>query len=244
MPLNNATLYSSAVKAQPPNRRERLRAETTAEIKATALELMSSGGPDAISLRAIARSMGMTANAIYGYFATRDELITALINDVYTSLMDTVESSRDALPDNDSAGRILAWAEAFRGWSLSNPEGFRLIYGDAVPGYRRPQAGAAPTAADRACLGLVELAAAADLESTHSYRWSDFDAHLTAMVNETFPDVQPDTVALAVRMWGRMHGLVALEIYGHLAPLVRDPAAVYRDEISDLIRSLRLTPPS
>ena len=79
------------------SRRERLRAETTEEIKAIALKLMASGGPDAIALRAIAREMGMTAGAIYGYFPTRDDLVTTLINDVYTSLVEKAEAARDAL---------------------------------------------------------------------------------------------------------------------------------------------------
>src|SRR2546428_11850071 len=109
----------------PKGRRERLRAETTAEIKKVALELMASGGPDAITLRAIAREMGMTAGAIYGYFPTRDDLVTTLISDVYTSLVDKAEAARDALSPGDAGGRILAWGMAFREWSLANPEGFR-----------------------------------------------------------------------------------------------------------------------
>ena len=142
-------------------RRERLRAETTAEIKKVALGLMSSGGPDAITLRAIAREMGMTANAIYGYFATRDDLVTTLINDVYTSLADAVDAARDDCPADDPAGRIAAWANAFRDWALTNPEGFRLIYGDPVPGYQAPGTSAAPEAEHRVCAGLTGLAAGA-----------------------------------------------------------------------------------
>ncbi|GDY78866.1 hypothetical protein SAV31267_083510 [Streptomyces avermitilis] len=133
----------SATVGKTNGRRERLRAETTAEIKRVALELMATGGPDAITLRAIAREMGMTANAIYGYFATRDDLVTTLINDVYTSLVDTVDTAWETAPAQDPAARIQAWACAFRGWALAGPEGFRLIYGDPVPGYR-PPAGAPP----------------------------------------------------------------------------------------------------
>src|SRR2546422_11357203 len=97
-------------------RRERLRAETTAEIKRVALRLMAEGGPDAITLRAIAREMGMTANAIYGYFATRDALVTTLINDLYTALADTVGEAWDATAGEEPAARIRAWAGAFRDW--------------------------------------------------------------------------------------------------------------------------------
>src|SRR5437763_3681213 len=110
-------------------RRERLRAETTAEIKKVALDLMASGGPDAITLRAIAREMGMTANAIYGYFATRDDLVTTLINDVSTDLADALDTAWAATSAKDPATRIRAWASVFRDWSLGNPQGFRLIFG-------------------------------------------------------------------------------------------------------------------
>lgn len=100
---------------------------------------MAASGPDAITLRAIAREMGMTAGAIYGYYATRDDLITTLIRDVHTSLVDTLEAARDTALRDDAAGRMLAWAGAFREWVLANPEGFRLIYGDPVPGYVAPE---------------------------------------------------------------------------------------------------------
>ncbi|WP_336216320.1 TetR/AcrR family transcriptional regulator [Nonomuraea sp. LPB2021202275-12-8] len=229
------------------SRRERLRAQTAQEIKSIALALMAGGGPDAISLRAIAREMGMTAGAIYSYYATRDDLITTLIEDVYTSLVDAAEAARDAVPDGDPGGRILAWAQAVREWALANPEGFRLIYGDPVPGYQPPEGGPAQEAEHRACAGLTGLVAAAwpragSLQPDgRGYAWSDFDPGLAAQTQQEFPGLPPAAVALALRVWGRMHGLVALEIYGHLRTLAHDPAALYRDELTDLIRSLGLT---
>ncbi|MDT3442952.1 MULTISPECIES: TetR/AcrR family transcriptional regulator [unclassified Pseudofrankia] len=233
-----------------PSRRDRLRAETSAEIKAIALKLMADGGPDAISLRAIAREMGMTAGAIYSYFATRDDLITALIGDVYTSAIQTLESARDAMPESDPGGRIMAWAQAIRAWALANPEGFRLIYGDPVPGYHAPDDGPAKDAELRACTGLIGLvagawpAAHALQPNDRQYIWTDFDPGLAAHVQTDFPDLPPAAVALALRVWGRMHGLMALEIYGHLRTLMHDPATVYRDEMRDLIASLGLMPPA
>ena len=86
------------MEASTQSRRARLRVQTAQEIKTTALDLMAKGGPDAITLRAIAREMGMTANAIYGYYATRDELVTTLIADLYTSFVDGAEAARDTRP--------------------------------------------------------------------------------------------------------------------------------------------------
>jgi AcrR family transcriptional regulator len=229
-----------------PSRRARLRAQTSDEIKAIALKLLAEGGPDAISLRAIAREMGMTAGAIYSYFATRDDLVTTLIGDVYGALVDAAEAARDAVPESDPGGRILAWAQAVREWSLANPEGFRLIYGDPVPGYQAPDDGPGKAAELRACTGLVGLVAAAwpAAAPLHAdgrrYTWDDFDPGLVGHVREDFPGLPPEALALTLRVWGRMHGLMALEIYGHLRPLVHDPAAVYRDEMRDLIAALGL----
>jgi AcrR family transcriptional regulator len=232
------------VVTQATSRRARLRAEAVNEIKQIALALMAAGGPDAISLRAIAREMGMTAGAIYSYFPARDDLITTLITDVYTSLVDTVETARDALPATDPGGRVLAWAVAFREWTLANPEGFRLIYGDPVPGYQPPEGGPASEAAHRACAGLTGLVAGAWPEARRGqaseYTWSDFDPGLVSQVKEQFPGLPPAAVALAMRLWGRMHGLVSLEVYGHIGPLVNNPGTLYHDEMRDLVRSLGL----
>lgn len=226
------------------SRRERLRAEAAQEIKTIALRLMAAGGPAAISLRAIAREMGMTAGALYGYYATRDDLVTELIAEVYTGLAEAEEAARDAVPRPDTAGRLLAVGTAFREWAIRNPEEFQLIYGDAVPGYQEPEGGAATAAERRACAVLTGLVADAWPRvrvSDADYAWSDFDSGFAAAIRAEFPDLPPAAVALAMRVWGRMHGLVALEVYGHLRPQVRDPAKLYRAELLDLATTLGLT---
>jgi AcrR family transcriptional regulator len=223
------------------SRRERLRAETTEEITATALALLAEGGPDAVTLRAIAREMGMTAGAIYGYFPTRDDLINRLITDVYTSLVDAVEAAREARPSDDAGGRMVAWGRALREWSVANPAGFRLVYGDAVPGYRPREGGVAAEPARRACMGLTQLVAAVWPQAAPrqpAAEWSDFAPELVADVRREFPDLPPAAVGLALRVWGRMHGLVALEVYGHLRGQTTDPAKLYEAELRDLVRSL------
>jgi AcrR family transcriptional regulator len=231
------------VAAATRSRRERLRAETTEEITTTALALLAGGGPDAVTLRAIAREMGMTAGAIYGYFPTRDDLITRLITDVYTSLVDGVEAARDACPPDDAGARIMAWGRAFREWAVSNPAGFRLVYGDPVPGYRPPDGGPAAEPEHRACAGLTQLVAAAwtraaPRQRDEGHRWSDFTPELVEEVRVEYPELPPAAVALALRVWGRMHGLVALEVYGHLRGQTHDAAKLYEAELRDLVRSL------
>ncbi|MDI2130607.1 TetR/AcrR family transcriptional regulator [Yinghuangia seranimata] len=242
-------MKSATQPPQPPTqtRRERLRAETSAEIKAVALRLMADGGPDAISLRAIAREMGMTAGAIYGYFDTRDALVTALIVDVYSELLAAVEGARDRLPADDVAGRIVAWGVTLRAWAIANPEGFRLIYGDSLRGYEPPLQEAVTASEKRACEGLTALIAeawpsAANRYCDEVYAWADFDEALVEKVRTAHPDLPPAGAAVAMRVWGRMYGLVALEVFGRLSPLAHDPARLYEDELKALVRDLGLTP--
>src|SRR5258708_39623608 len=66
--------------------RDRVRAATTQEIKQTARRLLVSQGSEAVSLRAIARDMGMTAPALYRYFDSHEELIKHVVADIFTEL--------------------------------------------------------------------------------------------------------------------------------------------------------------
>ncbi|GAA4534488.1 TetR/AcrR family transcriptional regulator [Amycolatopsis samaneae] len=222
------------------SRRERLRVETTREITTIALRQMAADGPGAISLRGIAREMGMTARAIYSYFATRDDLITALIGETAASLADSLESARDAVPGADPRGRLIAWGTALREWAVANPEGFRLVYGDSIPGYQAPGGSPVERAARRICGGLNRLVAAcAGAGAGHEEAgWAAFPAEYLAKIRDEVPDLSPRVAELALRVWGRMHGLVALEIHGHLRPVHGDPAALYRAEMTELAESL------
>ncbi|MEU7896702.1 TetR/AcrR family transcriptional regulator [Nonomuraea sp. NPDC049152] len=226
-------------------RRERLRAETAAEIKSVALKLMYEGGPGAISLRAIAREMGMTAGAIYGYFDTRDDLITALIADLYNAFADTLDAARAAEPEDDPAARIIAHGLAFRRWAIDYPAEFRLVYGDPLPDYQPPEQSPAIEAEQRLCKGVADMVAAAwpraaAMYAKDDFSWDDFTSVLAGLIREWHPELPPAGVALCLRVWGRLHGLVALEVYGHLRPHVTDPTKHYLAELHDLVRSLGL----
>ncbi|MFB4319914.1 TetR/AcrR family transcriptional regulator [Actinomadura sp. 21ATH] len=229
----------------PMSRRERLRVETSREIKAIALRQMAEGGPGAISLRGIAREMGMTARAIYSYFPTRDDLITALISEIGASLADALESASNAVPNTDPGGRLTAWGQALREWALAHPECFRLFYGHPVPGYQPPEDGPVDQTARRVCRELTRLVATAWPHARHHQpedtSWSDLHPDYVAKIQEDLPDVPPAAAALALRVWGRMHGLVTLEIDGHIHPVAGNPAALHRAEMLDLVRSLGLS---
>ena len=225
------------------SRRARLRAETAGEIKAIALRALTEHGPAGISLRAIARDMGMTAGAIYSYFDTRDALITALMADIHNALADAEVAAWSAAPVDDPGAQLHAIAAAYRDWAVANVAEFQLIYGDPIPGYQMPEDGPAREAAHRACALLTEIVAlgwsrAAPAQPASEVAWPDFDPSLAAAVREAHPELPPEALALSIRLWGRIHGLVTLEIYGHLANLTGDPGALFRTDLAATNASL------
>ena len=121
-------------------RRERVRQATVEEIKAVARAQMAAEGTAGVNLRAIAREMGMTAPALYRYFGSRDDLVTALVTDAYDALADAMEAAVAAVAAGRHADRVRAAFGAFRAWGLEHPTEFALIFGSPIPGYVAPEA--------------------------------------------------------------------------------------------------------
>jgi AcrR family transcriptional regulator len=233
----------------PQRRRDRLRAETLAEIRAIAFRQVRQEGVGSISLRGIAREIGMTPGALYSYYDTRDALVDAMIADVYTALAERMERARESRPATDPAGRVLAVAKVYRDWAIADPEEFRLVYGDAVPGYRSSDSRPAAEAEHRACAVFRDLVAeswpsASSRQPPIGWRWADLTSDFAREARAVHPELPPEAIALALRIWGRMHGLVALEVYGHLVPQVRSPAKLFRTEMLDLCQGLGLSGPA
>ncbi len=131
--------------------RERARAELTREIKEEARRQLAAAGGGGLSLRAVARELGMVSSALYRYYPSRDDLLTALIIDAYNALGDVAEQAvAGAGPARE---RWVAACRAIRDWARSNPHEYALIYGSPVPGYRAPEATIGP--ASRVPLALV-----------------------------------------------------------------------------------------
>ncbi|MFH8470739.1 TetR/AcrR family transcriptional regulator [Streptomyces sp. NPDC017991] len=232
----------------PLTRRERLRASTLQEIKTIASRFLAEDGAGMLSLRAIAREMGMTPAALYTYYDTRDDLLGALAADAYTALAEALERARDALPVEDAAGRLVAHGLAYREWALAHPHEFRLLYGETPAGHpASPSFQSAAEAEHRLCLGLLGLVAAAwplsdAPQDAEDYAWEDFDAGFVPWARAAYPELPPAALAVTLRVWGRLHGLVALEAAGVLGPRARDTARLCADDLRDLARSLGLSP--
>src|SRR5690625_3738312 len=139
----------------PKTARQRARAELTGEILAAARRQLDEAGPSALSLRAVARELGMASSAIYRYFKSRDELLTALILEGYNDIGDAAEAADD--PAAEPVDRWMAIWRGVREWALANRHEFALLFGTPVPGYAAPRQAA--VAAGRMPLALARVVA-------------------------------------------------------------------------------------
>jgi AcrR family transcriptional regulator len=135
--------------------RERARAELSREIKEEARKQLAASGADGLSLRAVAKELGMVSSALYRYYPSRDDLLTVLIIDAYDALGAAAEGAAagSVAAGGATAGRAapararwIAACHAVRGWAVANPHEYALIYGSPVPGYRAPEATIGPAA--------------------------------------------------------------------------------------------------
>jgi AcrR family transcriptional regulator len=224
----------------PPTRREKQYAATSAEIKATARALMAEHGTAGVSLRAIARAMEMSAPSLYHYFPSYDDLITALISDAFHALADALERTRD-----QAAGppieRLLAVTLAYRDWALAHPLDFQLIYGNPIPGYVAPRELTVPAAARSLGVfaGLIAEALANGASTGQdAHVPAGLRAHLEALREHEGYDVPLAALYLGVVGWTRIHGIIMLELFQHIQPVVGDIALFYRIQVEDLLKML------
>lgn len=224
-------------------RRERLRAATTDEIKAIARQQMTQQGAAAISLRAIAAQMGMTAPALYRYFSSRDELLTVLILDAYNSLADSLQVARDGTTSEDAARRLWNTLLAYREWALAYPVDYALIFGSPIPGYHAPGDDTIPTA-QRTMGIMLELM----LEVYRQYQLKPISgtAEQTKALHTQLAEWKQrlereyplELLHAALAAWAKLQGLITLELFGHFRFILPDPAELYRQELLDLYKRL------
>jgi AcrR family transcriptional regulator len=216
----------------------------TAEIKAVARRHLETDGAN-LSLRAVARDMGMVSSALYRYFASRDELLTALILDAYNALADAVEAADAAVGRGDLRGRWTASSRAVRGWALANPAEYALLYGSPVPGYAAPMDTAA--AAVRTAVVLVRIladgfaagalapppalaapGAAPGVALTDAVR-----ADLARTRDAIVPGLPEELLLTGMAAWMHMFGTVSFELFGQLNNVI-DARAEFFDLQMDL----------
>jgi AcrR family transcriptional regulator len=235
------------------SRRQRLRQQTLEEIHAVALQQVADGGAEAVSLNAIAKAMGMSGPGLYRYYASRDDLLTALVAAGYGRLAAALQEAArtaDELPAEERLGRLL---HAYRDWAVANPRYYQFLFGvrpggvpvdpdatvDVVHGGMRlledvftalvaprDPASDEPTAHDPAPPSDV---LAQELQS-----WSR---------GRNDPEGIPALVLrLGVAAWVRVHGVVGLELTGALARMRLDPVLLLDDEVRRLLAEARARP--
>ena len=230
-------------------RRERARAATIEEIKATALDLMREQHTTDVRFTDIARIMGMTPPALYRYFGDRDELLTQLITDAYDELGREVAASRDQAPESDIGGRWLAAAQAYRSWARQQPEQFSLIFGMPVPGYSAEEEGPTTEAAKRAMSQLSALFTdAAERGQLGRPLIDHVDPAMLTCADDKHPELNgvlpPESFQAMLQAWACLHGFASLEAYGHLdwlTPEARDSLFLSQVEMIARISGLPAT---
>lgn len=226
-------------------RREKILDITREEIKDTARQLMAEKGTAGLSIRAIAREMGMTAPALYHYFASLNDLITALILDAFNQLADTLESAAVNPVLSSVAERLTAVANANRQWALAHPIDFQLIYGNPIPNYEQPTDKTYPPArrSFQVTAGLfVEAMENGEINLPVRYR------ELPAVIEESLQqltlvdghDLPPPALYLAATAWAKIHGHVMLELFDLIQPVIADVDAFFAYETRNFLQQTGL----
>jgi AcrR family transcriptional regulator len=231
-------------------RRERLRAELIRDIKATALAHLREHGADGLSLRAVARDLGVSAPGLYRYYSGRDDLLTALIADSNHDLADHMLVATGATPselsgvdrqppqppravaeDATPGDQMAVVAQAYRAWGLAHPHEFGLIYGDPIPGYAAPEGGVTVEATRR--VGMILLAPIiAGWQAGMLRIPTELDTDLGAGAGQLRDEIAGATgheipvalAGLALTLWSWLHGMVSLEVFGQLTWIYPDGA--------------------
>ncbi|MEP6852074.1 MAG: TetR/AcrR family transcriptional regulator [bacterium] len=203
-------------------RRDRQRVSTVAEIKAAAWADMRRSGPHGISLRAVARELGMAPSALYRYFASRDDLLTALIIDTYDELADALQAAYDQTrQDNSSnaADTFVTVAQSYRRWALDNPLRYQLVFGTSIPGYTGTDQTTAASLRSSAILlrimrDMVDERAV-DLAAVDRLMTDDLAQRFGAWSEATQDHLPRAALMAAMLCYVALHGAINLEVNHH-----------------------------
>ncbi|OLT30216.1 TetR family transcriptional regulator [Actinomadura sp. CNU-125] len=227
-------------------RRDRLRAATVREISETARRILIEQGPDAVTLRAIAREMGMTAPALYRYFGSHGELLRHLIGEIFTELTAELIAAAKGVPPDDMSAKFLEVARQFRRWAHAHPREYALLFGVPVRG-----------AGEQDETDFAQ-------ECARQFGWTFMSLFLELWKKRPFPvpaddDIPADlrdqlaryradlgvslplgVVLQFLKCWVRLQGAVSLEVFGHLEFALDDPEPMFELMLGELAAILNL----
>ena len=213
----------------PMGVRARARTQLLADVSRIARKHLAESGAPGLSVRAIARELGLASSALYRYYPSRDALLTQLIVESYNELGDAVEIAEAACERADVVSRFRASAHAVRDWARSNPNEYALIYGSPVPGYTAPQHTVDP--ATRVAAVLSSILADIDLDSL-SLRLSrnlpaSLQDQLDAMSGPLGGRIDQNVLLLGVTQWAKLFGMVSFELFGTFNTVFDDADALF-----------------
>jgi len=217
--------------------RARVRAELTREIVEAARRHLATDGAAGLSLRAVARELGMASSAVYRYFASRDDLLTALIVEAYDAIGSAAEEAEAAVARDDLRGRWRTVCRAVREWALEHPHEYALVYGSPVPGYAAPEATIAPASRVGVLLCRVVADGVAAGVVAPEPDGAGAGGVLTPGVAESLglPDALGPRVVTA---WSSLYGAISFELFGQTHNVVEEHARYFDaavERLADLV---------
>lgn len=226
--------------------RSRAREQTMRDIVRIGREHLATDGAAALSLRAVARDLGLVSSAVYRYVASRDELLTLLVVDGYDELGDAVDAALAGVDRSDHAGRMVAIGRAVRAWGLADPATYALLFGSPVPGYEAPAAQTTGPGT-RVVLRLVEVwedawqagAVTVEEDAVSPRRLSRDLARIRKQMGITAPD---ELIARGLFAWAALFGCVTWEVFGQYgSATLTDPADLFERHLAALVETVGLT---
>ncbi len=242
---------------QALSRRDRVRAATTQEIIQTARRLLVEQGPTAVTLRAIAREMGMTAPALYRYFDSHEELLKSLVADIFTELANhvrgAVHAARQAAGADVSeaelmAVMLIAGAREFRAWTLQHVPEFSMIFGSPLPGLEVVhEMSTDPTVDCGYQFGQVFLDLFGNLFRKRPFPIPADDEiepslrrQLARYREVAATDLPLGALETFLRCWVLLYGTVSLEAFGHMKFALDDASPMFELMLTDLAQMIGL----
>jgi AcrR family transcriptional regulator len=218
------------------------RASVISDIKAAARRQVAEHGAASLSVRLVARDLGMSSSAVYRYFASRDELLTSLIIDAYDDLGSTVEAAEARVPRDKLDVRLLAAAISIRAWAVANRHEYALVFGSPVPGYAAPEATIGPAIRVPAVFSgiLRDAWEQGRLVSPVGPAVASLDpaVHAPPSPLAGLPDA---VIVRGILAWTQIFGLISFELFGHLVRSVEDGAEFFESACKSIARSIGIT---
>ena len=218
------------------------RQESREQIEAKIVELgrrqLVERGAAGLSVRAIARDLGMVSSAVYRYVSSRDELLTLLLVDAYSDLADAVDRARETVAELWSDD-VIAIARAARHWAVTHPAGWALLYGSPVPGYHAPpeRTVAAGTRVVGAFFDAIAAGiATGDIRLTNDVAPQPMSSDFERIRQEFGFPGDDRVVAKCFLLWSGVLGAISLEVFGQYgADTLTDPSAVFDTQLQLLV---------